>query len=87
MPFNRQSRVKEVFEAASSQPAEKRERYLDEACSGNDELRHEVESLLLESGGLTMAGEHTDLLDDSFRAEDAQVSEGGADGARALGGR
>lgn len=80
MPFNRQSRVKEVFEAASSQPAEKRERYLDEACSGNDELRHEVESLLLESGRLTIAGEDTDLLDDSFRAEDAQVSEGGAEG-------
>ena len=80
MSPDRRSRIKEVFEAASGRSAEERARYLDEACSDDVDLRREVESLLLESGRLSMAGEETDLLDNSFRAGDLGVGTGGTEG-------
>ncbi|MEE8368808.1 MAG: hypothetical protein V3S30_10885 [Thermoanaerobaculia bacterium] len=43
-----QSRLKEVFEAASGRSTEDRAGYLDEACIDDEDLRRDVESLLLE---------------------------------------
>jgi serine/threonine protein kinase len=42
------SRVKELFLAACERRPEERQSYLDEACGDDDELRHEIESLLIE---------------------------------------
>jgi len=39
-------RAKDVFIAALDRPAVERSRFLDEACGGDEALRHEVESLL-----------------------------------------
>ncbi|MEE8367113.1 MAG: serine/threonine-protein kinase, partial [Thermoanaerobaculia bacterium] len=80
MSSDRIDRVKEVFEVARQRSHEDRERYLDEVCSDDKDLRREVESLLLESGRLTMTREDTNLLDDSFRAGDLGMSAGGTEG-------
>ncbi len=44
-----QVRVRELFLAASKRPPEERERFLKEACGDDDELRQELESLLIAS--------------------------------------
>jgi serine/threonine protein kinase/Tol biopolymer transport system component len=46
MDAERWRRAGEVFDAATALPPEKRAAFLDEACSGDPELRSEVESLL-----------------------------------------
>jgi hypothetical protein len=40
------ARVEELFHAARERPADEREAYLREVCAGDEELRHEVLSLL-----------------------------------------
>ena len=66
------SRVKDVFANARALPADARAAYLTEACSGNEALRHEVESLLasdqratsfLESPTPLLEGEVTESLE------------------------
>ncbi len=44
-------RVDQVFQQALSQPRERLQSYLEEACYGDEDLRREVESLL-ENGDL-----------------------------------
>ncbi len=46
MKTNRHRRAKEVFLAACELPVDGRSSYLDEACAGDDDLRHEVDALL-----------------------------------------
>ncbi len=64
MGADRQSRVKKVFEAASDRPLEERPSYLDEACGDDADLRHEVESLLLERERLTIGDGVSDASND-----------------------
>ena len=42
------ARVKEIFNAALDQSPEKREKFLSEACGGDESLRREVNRLLAE---------------------------------------
>ena len=63
MSTDGQSRIREVFEAASRHSDEDRERYLNEACSNDVNLRREVESLLLEHDRVDSA---TIIEDDSL---------------------
>jgi non-specific serine/threonine protein kinase/serine/threonine-protein kinase len=44
--IDRHRRAKEVFLAACELPIDQRDSYLDEACAGDDDLRHEVDALL-----------------------------------------
>ena len=43
--------VKVLFEQASDLPADRRKRFLEKACNGDDDLRKEVESLLASHEG------------------------------------
>ena len=43
---NRQSRVKQILDEAADLSQAERSVYLDKACEGDANLRHEVESLL-----------------------------------------
>jgi len=47
MTANQWNLIESVFWNALEKKGEERERYLDEACSGNEELKSEVESLLV----------------------------------------
>jgi hypothetical protein len=51
----RWARTKELFAAALEHQPEEREAFLRQACAGDEELRHEVESLLAASA-------NTDIL-------------------------
>src|SRR5215470_2943301 len=42
----RYQRLLAIFEAATGRPPGERSGYLEQACAGDDELRHEVEGLL-----------------------------------------
>jgi eukaryotic-like serine/threonine-protein kinase len=44
------SEVDRLYHAAIERPADERDAFLIAACAGNDDLRHEVESLLAKSG-------------------------------------
>jgi len=64
-------KVEELFEAATALPPEKRAAFLEQACSGDTELRSEVESLLnhdrsaasfLEGSPISSIGEHPPAL-------------------------
>ena len=50
MTPERWRQVEALFNAASEQKAERREAFFMEACRGDTELRHEVESLLGRDG-------------------------------------
>lgn len=41
------NRVSEIFERAIELPLEQRDKFVDESCGDDAELRHEVESLLI----------------------------------------
>src|SRR4029450_12894304 len=47
MESNRYRQIDKIFEAALGHDPGKRAAFLDEACAGDGELRHEVESLLM----------------------------------------
>lgn len=53
MTPERLHKIEELFCKASELEPEARTNYLDEACNGDDELRREVESLLMEDGKST----------------------------------
>ena len=42
MSSERWAAIERIFEAASALPAERRSRYLDDACAGDAALRNEV---------------------------------------------
>jgi len=46
MSIDRHRRAKEIFLAACELPVDRRTSFLDEECTGEEELRHEVEGLL-----------------------------------------
>ena len=48
MDAERWARIETVFHAASDQPPERRERFLEEACAGDEDLRIQVARLLRE---------------------------------------
>ena len=57
--MDRWPRVKEIFQSALDQPPEKRSAFVREACGADDEVRTEVESLLLahqEAGDFAQPG-------------------------------
>ena len=49
MTSDRWRRVEEIYHAASEKPGSEREAYLSEACTGDADLKHEVEGLLDQS--------------------------------------
>jgi len=42
--------IRQIYSSALDQPPERREAFLDEACTGDETLRKEVASLLAEEG-------------------------------------
>ncbi len=46
MEAERWQKVKGLFDVALEIPSAKREEFLNNACTGDDELRHDVENLL-----------------------------------------
>jgi hypothetical protein len=46
MPEKRSNQISDVYQRALAHAPEERERFLREACGDDDELRHELESLL-----------------------------------------
>ncbi|HET8675818.1 MAG TPA: hypothetical protein VFO63_08540, partial [Blastocatellia bacterium] len=50
MKPERWKQVDELLEAALERPAPERAQFLDRACSGDEELRRELESLLISDG-------------------------------------
>ncbi|NBC18727.1 MAG: protein kinase, partial [Bacteroidetes bacterium] len=51
MDSTRWRHLKALFEAALDRPPEERTSFLDEACAGDEELRQELESLLMAAAG------------------------------------
>lgn len=47
MSEDRPRRAEEIFQEAADLPADERDRFVDQSCAGNEELRSEVHSLLL----------------------------------------
>src|SRR5437899_1854650 len=46
MTLDDRERLKQLFEAAMERPAEERQRFIDEACAGDEVLRRELEYLV-----------------------------------------
>ena len=73
MDTNRWEKVRGLFGAALDVPPDKRERFLDNACAGDDELRREIESLLASSDDAGSFMEHpaigkvADIIESSGR--------------------
>src|SRR6266516_3071718 len=52
MPAERSQQVEQLYHAAREREPSERSAFLDQACAGDDALRHEVESLLAEDTGV-----------------------------------
>jgi hypothetical protein len=48
MKPDRWQKIDEIFHAALQYKSDERKAFIDEACQGDDELRRELESLLVE---------------------------------------
>ena len=62
MTPSRWARIKEVFSAALEMPEAERGAYLETACGGDEELRREVERMLVDSAGESLPDPAADLL-------------------------
>jgi serine/threonine protein kinase len=51
MDETRREKLRELFDQATARPPLERQAFIDGACSGDDELRRELEDLLLAEGG------------------------------------
>jgi serine/threonine protein kinase len=71
-------RAGEIFFDASQLPAADRAAFLDNACDGDRELQHEVESLLsaFEPGGGVFEGSAIDLFPDALPSAEPQIIDG-----------
>jgi serine/threonine protein kinase len=75
------TRIKEVYLAARGQKPEDRQRYLEKACGDDEEMRREVESMLLEGTqaakleDLSLEGETGDWLPPDRKASGTESSD------------
>jgi predicted ATPase/serine/threonine protein kinase len=79
----RYQRVGEIYHAALDVPRDRRSGYLDEACQGDEQLRHEVESLLgaNERAGEFITAPAIDVAAQLIAAQGGQASVSGRIGA------
>ena len=59
MNTERWGKVRDLLDAALDLPPAKRQRFLDNACGRDDELRREIESILASSDGASSFMEHS----------------------------